>query len=95
MDLTEAAADAVDAETRDSSLDGIDAGVQIKMGAASLYLGYLFTDVGSGKWKAPTTLEYVDDVLAGSLYKRELFRQALDEMDWRKNGSLNILCSKR
>jgi hypothetical protein len=56
MDLTEATADAVDAETRDSSLDGVDAGVQIKMGAASLYIGYLLTDVGSGKWKAPTTL---------------------------------------
>ena len=41
------------------------------------------------------TLEYVDDVLAGSLYKRELFRQALDEMDWRKNGSLNILDGRR
>jgi hypothetical protein len=41
------------------------------------------------------TLEYIDDVLAGSLYKRELFRQALDEMDWRKNGSLNILDGRR
>ena len=41
------------------------------------------------------TLEYVDDVLTGSLYKRELFRQALDEMDWRKNGSLNILDGRR
>jgi len=41
------------------------------------------------------TLQYIDDVLAGSLYKRELFRQALDEMDWRKNGSLNILDGRR
>ena len=41
------------------------------------------------------TLEYVDSVLTGSLYKRELFRQALDEMDWRKNGSLNILDGRR
>jgi hypothetical protein len=28
------------------------------------------------------TMQYVDDVLAGSLYKRELLRMALDEMDW-------------
>jgi hypothetical protein len=28
------------------------------------------------------TTQYVDDVLAGSLYKRELLRMALDEMDW-------------
>ena len=41
------------------------------------------------------TLEYVDSVLTGSLYKRELFRQALEEMDWRKNGSLNILDGRR
>jgi hypothetical protein len=60
MNLTEAAADAVDAETRDSSLDGIDAGVQIKMGAASLYIGYLLTDVGEGKWKAPNTMTFVN-----------------------------------
>ena len=41
------------------------------------------------------TLEYIDACLLGSLYKRELFRQALDEMDWRKNGSLNILDGRR
>ena len=29
-----------------------------------------------------TTMQYIDDVLAGSLYKRELLRMALDEMDW-------------
>lgn len=28
------------------------------------------------------TMEYIDDVLAGSLYKRELLRMALEEMDW-------------
>ena len=28
------------------------------------------------------TMQYIDDVLAGSLYKRELLRMALDEMDW-------------
>lgn len=28
------------------------------------------------------TIQYVDDVLAGSLYKRELLRMALSEMDW-------------
>ena len=28
------------------------------------------------------TMQYVDDVLAGSLYKRELLRMALEEMDW-------------
>ena len=28
------------------------------------------------------TMEYIDDVLTGSLYKRELLRMALDEMDW-------------
>ena len=28
------------------------------------------------------TMEYIDDVLTGSLYKRELLRLALEEMDW-------------
>jgi len=27
------------------------------------------------------TMEYIDDVLTGSLYKRELLRMALEEMD--------------
>lgn len=31
------------------------------------------------------TLQYLNDVLSGSLYKRELLRVALEEMDWRKN----------
>ncbi len=42
-----------------------------------------------------TTLQYIDDVLSGAIYKRELFRQALDEMDWRHNGTLNILEGRR
>ena len=41
------------------------------------------------------TMEYIDDVLCGSLYKRELFRQAFEEMDWRRNGSLSILDGRR
>jgi hypothetical protein len=28
------------------------------------------------------TMQYIDDVLTGSLYKRELLRMALNEMDW-------------
>ena len=34
------------------------------------------------------TLEYVNDALYGSLHRRELMRQALDEMDWRDNGNV-------
>jgi hypothetical protein len=43
------------------------------------------------------TLEYVDDALYGSIYRRELLRQALDEMDWRANGNddLKILPTRR
>jgi hypothetical protein len=41
------------------------------------------------------TLEYIDDALYGSIYRRELLRQALDEMDWRENGTLNILDGRR
>jgi hypothetical protein len=41
------------------------------------------------------TLEYIDDVLCGTIYRRELLRQSLDEMDWRENGSLNILEGRR
>ena len=36
------------------------------------------------------TLEYVDDVLCGTIYRRELFRQALDEMHWRENGNVDL-----
>jgi hypothetical protein len=52
-DLTQAAKDAVEAKTRNSALNGVDMGAQIKFGACSVYLGYLLTDVGGGKWKAP------------------------------------------
>ncbi len=41
------------------------------------------------------TLEYVDDALYGSIYRRELLRQALEEMDWRENGTLNIIDGRR
>ena len=41
------------------------------------------------------TLEYIYDALYGSFYRRELLRQALDEMGWRENGSLNILEGRR
>jgi hypothetical protein len=41
------------------------------------------------------TFEYVYDALQGSLYRGELLRQALDEMGWRENGSLNILDGRR
>ena len=44
-----------------------------------------------------STLEYVDDVLFETLHRRELFRQALEEMDWRDsgNGDLKILDGRR
>jgi hypothetical protein len=43
------------------------------------------------------TLEYVDTALYGSLYRRELLRQALDEMNWRENGNgeLKIMEGRR
>ena len=41
------------------------------------------------------TLEYIDDALYGSIYRRELLHQALDEMNWRENGSLNIIDGRR
>jgi hypothetical protein len=43
------------------------------------------------------TLSYVDDALYGSIYRGELLRQALDEMDWRDNGDgeLKILDGRR
>ena len=41
------------------------------------------------------TLNYVADVLAGTICRGELLRQALDEMGWRENGSLNILDGRR
>jgi hypothetical protein len=36
------------------------------------------------------TLEYIDDVLFETLYRRELFRQALEEMQWRENGNVDL-----
>ena len=33
------------------------------------------------------TLEYINDALFGSIYRRELLRQSLEEMDWRENGN--------
>src|SRR5512137_465414 len=41
------------------------------------------------------TLNYLFDVLTGTAYRGELLRQALDEMGWRENGSLNILDGRR
>jgi len=44
-----------------------------------------------------TTLSYVGDALYGSIYRGELLRQALDEMDWRDNGNgeLKIMDGRR
>jgi len=41
------------------------------------------------------TLDYVADVLTGTIQRGELLRQALDEMGWRENGSLKILEGRR
>ncbi len=41
------------------------------------------------------TLEYIDDVLYGTIHRRELLRQSLEEMGWRENGSLNFLDGRR
>jgi hypothetical protein len=41
------------------------------------------------------TMEYVYDSLVGSLYRGELLRIALDDMDWREHGTLNILPGRR
>jgi len=43
------------------------------------------------------TLEYVGDVLYGTLHRGELLRQALDDMGWRSgdNGCLRILEGRR
>jgi len=42
-----------------------------------------------------STMDYVSDALTGALYKGEIFRQALDEMGWRANGTLKILEGRR
>ena len=41
-----------------------------------------------------STLEYIDDALYGTLHRGELLRQALEEMDWRKEP-LNVLDGRR
>ncbi|MFC1578456.1 hypothetical protein ACFL36_05540 [Thermodesulfobacteriota bacterium] len=41
------------------------------------------------------TLGYIDDVLQGTIHRRELLNQALQEMDWRENGALNFLDGRR
>jgi hypothetical protein len=41
------------------------------------------------------TLEYVEDALTGSIYRRELLHEVLQEMGWRENGTLNILEGRR
>jgi hypothetical protein len=41
------------------------------------------------------TLEYVNDVLYGSLHRGELLRQALDEMEWRRNEEALIIFDGR
>lgn len=40
------------------------------------------------------TLEYIDDALFGTLHRGELLREALEEMNWRKEP-LNILDGRR
>ncbi|MFZ4437658.1 MAG: hypothetical protein ACOYOS_04465 [Syntrophales bacterium] len=41
------------------------------------------------------TMEYLNDCLYGAFKKRELLRQALEEMAWRPNDDLNILDGRR
>jgi hypothetical protein len=42
------------------------------------------------------TMEYIDDVLTGSLYKRELLRMALGEMDWTQDADfMRIIDGRR
>ena len=41
------------------------------------------------------TMEYLNDALYGTFHKRELLRQALEEMDWRPKEDLNILDGRR
>lgn len=45
---------------------------------------------------AEATLEYLDSVLTGTRFRRELLRQALTEMDWRREPDrLRILPNRR
>jgi len=41
------------------------------------------------------TLEYLDNVLYGSIHRRELLREALDEMGWRHKRVLSVLDGRR
>jgi hypothetical protein len=41
------------------------------------------------------TLEYLDSVLYGAIHRRELLREALDEMGWRSNRDLAVLGGRR
>ena len=41
------------------------------------------------------TLEYINDVLYGAVAKRELLRQALEEMDWRQNAEDLVILEGR
>ena len=41
------------------------------------------------------TLEYLDDCLCGTVHRGEIMKQALEELDWRMNGDLNILEGRR
>jgi hypothetical protein len=41
------------------------------------------------------TLEYLDDALYGTLHRRELLSQALDEMEWRHNNETLIILEGR
>ena len=41
------------------------------------------------------TLEYISDCLYGTLHRGELLRQALEEMDWRKNDEALIILDGR
>ena len=42
------------------------------------------------------TLQHIDESLTGTLYKRDLFKQALDDMDWiQPNGDMVIIENRR
>jgi hypothetical protein len=41
------------------------------------------------------TLEYVNDCLYGTLHRGELLRQALEEMEWRRNDEALIILDGR
>ena len=41
------------------------------------------------------TLDYIEELLYGALYKRELTNIALEEMGWREPGTLNVLDGRR